>query len=43
MVKEAVYQKGKKGKAKGLPRKALKNLINNELDKQSQDVFKKLL
>lgn len=33
----------KKDKVKGIPRKALKNLINNELEKQSQDVFKKLL
>ena len=33
----------KEKKVKGIPRKALKNLINNELEKQSQDVFKKLL
>lgn len=36
-------KKGKKEKVKGIPRKALKNLINNELEKQSQEVFKKLL
>jgi len=33
----------KNKKDKGIPRKALKNLINNELEKQSQEVFKKLL
>lgn len=29
------HKKGKRDKAKGIPRKALKNLINNELEKQS--------
>ena len=38
------HKKGRGGdKVKGIPRKALKNLINNELEKQSQEVFKKLL
>lgn len=36
-------RKCKKEKVKGIPRKALKNLINNELEKQAQDVFKQLL
>jgi hypothetical protein len=36
--------KGKKPKKeKGIPRKAIKNLINNELNKQAQDVFQKLM
>merc|ERR1712061_792286 len=30
-------------KEKGIPRKAIKNLINNELNKQAQDVFQKLM
>lgn len=30
-------------KEKGIPRKAIKNLINNELQKQAQDVFQKLM
>lgn len=35
---------GKKGQGKnGIPRKALKNLINNELQKQSLEVFNDLL
>ena len=29
------HKKGKRDKVKGIPRKALKNLINNELEKQS--------
>ena len=37
------HSKGKKEKIKGIPRKALKNLINNELEKQAQEVFKQLL
>lgn len=36
-------KKCKKDKVKGIPRKALKNLINNELEKQAKDVFKQLL
>lgn len=36
-------KKCKKEKVKGIPRKALKNLINNELEKQARDVFKQLL
>lgn len=36
-------KKCKKDKVKGIPRKALKNLINNELEKQAQEVFKQLL
>jgi len=35
-------KKNKKDKA-GIPRKALKNLINNELQKQSREVFNDLL
>ena len=37
------HKKGRKDHVKGIPRKALKNLINNELEKQSHEVFKKLL
>ena len=37
--------KGKKNKTKNakMPRKALKNLINNELEKQAKDVFTSLM
>jgi tRNA(Ile)-lysidine synthase TilS/MesJ len=35
--------KNKPKKEKGIPRKAIKNLINNELTKQAQDVFQKLM
>lgn len=35
------HKKG--GKGKGMPRKALKNLINNELEKQAKEVFHQLL
>ena len=37
------HSKGKKDKIKGIPRKALKNLINKQLEAQSKDVFQKLL
>mmetsp|Transcript_86273 Transcript_86273/g.118954 ORF Transcript_86273/g.118954 Transcript_86273/m.118954 type:complete len:258 (+) Transcript_86273:59-832(+) len=37
-------KKGKKhDKVKGIPRKALKNLINKEFEKQAKDAFEKLL
>jgi len=36
-------KKGKKGGKQGIPRKALKNLINNELQTQSKEVFGELL
>lgn len=36
-------KKNKKDKVKGIPRKALKNLIDAELNKQAVDVFQKLL
>ena len=40
----ALGHKNKKPKKeKGIPRKAIKNLINNELNKQAQDVFQKLM
>jgi hypothetical protein len=41
MKEPAVVAKGHKKpkKEKGIPRKAIKNLINNELNKQAQDVF----
>ena len=37
------HSKGKKEKIKGIPRKALKNLIMKELEAQSKDVFTNLL
>lgn len=46
MVEEPTSRKGKKagkGRAKGMPRKALKNLINAELEKQAREVFQALL
>ena len=44
-MKDSAPCRGKRGGkgGKGMPRKALKNLINNELDKQAKDVFMKLL
>jgi len=36
-------KKNKKGNGKGIPRKALKNLINTELEKQSKEAFYSLL
>jgi len=36
-------KRGKKGGKQGIPRKALKNLINNELQTQSKEVFSELL
>ena len=45
MKEPAAAAKGHKKpkKEKGIPRKAIKNLINNELNKQAQDVFQKLM
>ena len=37
------HKNKKPKKEKGIPRKAIKNLINNELNKQAQDVFQKLM
>ena len=42
-LKGVQKQGGKKGGKNGIPRKALKNLINNELQKQSLEVFNDLL
>lgn len=36
-------KKNQNKKVKGIPRKALKNLINKELEKQAKDVFHQLL
>lgn len=43
--KKCRRKKGKDGAfgAKGIPRKALKNLIEAELDKQAKQIFKELL
>lgn len=45
MRDEQQAKKGKKqqDKVKGIPRKALKNLINKEFEKQAKDAFEKLL
>lgn len=37
------HGKCKGGKIKGIPRKALKNLINKELEAQANVIFQKLL
>ena len=42
VMKEEKQKKAKKEMPKGIPRKALKNLINSELDRQAQEVFQKL-